>query len=87
MSLTADKRHLIKDVIRKVLGNECVKCGSVVNLEVHHKIPCGFGVGRGSTRRCWDWMESYMEDNIELLCHECHVEHHKQTRIGESDVW
>lgn len=87
MSLTSEKRQLIRAFVRKALGDECSKCGSTFNLEVHHKIPCGVGVGRGSTWRCWDWMENYMTDNIELLCHECHVEHHKQTRLGENDVW
>lgn len=80
MPLTSEKRQLIRDHFKKLFGRECNRCGSNFDLEFHHIIPNGWGRSRGSTARCWDLFEAYNEDNLELLCHDCHTQHHKQVR-------
>lgn len=45
-------------------GNQCQRCGSKVNLEIHHIKPIFLGGGEE-------------EDNLELLCNDCHkIIHH-----------
>lgn len=85
MSLTTSKRRLIRNHFLKLLKNKCHRCGSTIDLEMHHINPCNW-TNRGSTARCWDLFTSYDAGNIELLCHECHTEHHKQQQI-EGQKW
>lgn len=47
-------------------GNRCVQCGSSASLEVNHIEP---RVGQGYGWGCWNH-----QDNLETLCHPCHVE-------------
>ena len=55
----------------------CAKCGGVKNLQVHHKIwltPSNIN----------DMDIVYGEDNLILLCHDCHaLEHLKKPSIEE----
>lgn len=44
----------------------CVKCGSKNKLEVNHIKPC---LGKHGKKGCWHHI-----DNLETLCHECHVQ-------------
>lgn len=50
---------------------ECVVCGSTDNLEVHHITPSCFG-------------GNHDDDNLKLLCHECHLKIPKKLRYVES---
>lgn len=55
-------------------GHRCVKCGAAEtvdhnlrsNLEVNHIVPRN---GAGYSMGCWNHL-----DNLETLCHDCHVE-------------
>jgi hypothetical protein len=42
-----------------------VECGATENLEVNHIDPL---VGRGYSMSCY-----HHQDNLEVLCHDCHV--------------
>lgn len=46
-------------------GHRCVQCGSGASLEVNHIEP---RVGKGYGWGCWNH-----QDNLETLCHDCHV--------------
>lgn len=46
-------------------GHKCVQCGSTRSLEVNHIEP---RVGKGYGWGCWNHL-----DNLETLCHDCHV--------------
>lgn len=77
MPLTGDHYRKIRSLFLHLLGNECVVCGSVFNLEIHHKVDSGMGENRGRDRRAWNWFDEYEDNNLSLLCHECHVKFHK----------
>ena len=63
---------------KKLLGGVCRKCGTVFNLEFHHPKPLITKKGRGRDNRMWEWFEAFSDENLELYCHECHVELHKE---------
>lgn len=46
-----------------VFARKCARCGSIVELQVHHKIPLSLG-GKD------------VDGNREVLCRECHEKHH-----------
>ena len=53
----------------------CEQCGVVTaKIEVNHKVPCK---GKHSTWGCW-----HHEDNLELLCHGCHVTKTREQRAA-----
>lgn len=55
-----NKKYILEVVISSKKQNKCRKCGKVVrNIEKHRKKP-GYKGGK------------YKDDNVELLCHECH---------------
>lgn len=54
---------------RKRDGYRCVRCRSRRKIEVHHKVPCE---GKRETG-C-----QHHQDNLETLCHRCHVREHKR---------
>lgn len=80
MPISPTHKALMREHFRKLLGDTCVNCGSTFNIEIHHIIPCGLGRSRGSERRIWDLFAAYHDNNLRLLCHDCHVEHHKAER-------
>lgn len=57
-------------------GYRCVKCGSDGPLEVNHIDP---RAGRGYGFGCWNHL-----DNLETLCHPCHVAVTNQQRADRS---
>lgn len=59
---------------RKRDGEQCVTCGSRDRLEVNHIEP---RVGQGYGWGCWNH-----QDNLETLCHDCHV---KVTKAQAAD--
>ena len=77
MPISTDHYRTIREHFVALLGGECAVCGSVFNLEIHHKEQRLAGENRGRSRRMWEWFDSYRENNITLLCHECHVKFHK----------
>lgn len=55
----------------------CARCGGVKNLQVHHKIWL-------TPNNINDMDIVYGEDNLELLCHDCHaLEHLKKSPTRE----
>ena len=80
---------LARDRAKKRDGNRCVKCGAekaydwrepekTVRLEVNHIVP---RVGRGYGFGCHNHL-----DNLETLCHPCHVEVTKQQAAERRSV-
>ncbi len=57
-----------REMLLSLLGDECEKCHSRENLELHH---------RDRNRLNNDIR------NIQLLCRECHLGVHSRTKIGE----
>lgn len=55
---------IFKEMLIKRGYSCCKECGAVSNLHVDHIIP----ISRGGTDEI---------DNLQLLCHECHMEKHK----------
>lgn len=54
-----------REMAKRRDNHQCVKCGSSQSLEVNHIDP---RVGRGYGSGCWNHLE-----NLETLCHDCHV--------------
>ena len=59
------------------LGNVCLKCGCIDNLEIHHiknrhKEICS---GAGQIARLYEWTKN--TDNLSLLCYDHHKEYHR----------
>lgn len=58
------KRHVMtksfKSMVHIQFGHSCHKCGSTMNLQIHHKTPVCLG-GKGNDL-----------NNVELLCEKCH---------------
>lgn len=52
---------------------KCVLCGSKYKLEVNHIKPC---LGKHAKKGCWHHI-----DNLQTLCHDCHVEVTRQQRL------
>ena len=61
-----------------LLGGHCTECDTEENLEIHHIVPCRLGGGRGRDNRAWNWFDEYAKNNLSLMCHKCHFEHHKK---------
>lgn len=84
MPMTAIHKEMIRDHFKMLLGGKCIECQTVLNLEFHHINASGCGEGRGSEKRIWElFMAYHRKANITLLCHECHVAHHKKE--GENE--
>ena len=78
MPLSTNHYQKIRTHFVTLLGGECVVCGSTFNLEIHHKVDSKMGESRGRDRRAWNWFEEYENNNISLLCHNCHTKVHQK---------
>ena len=58
----------IKRRLIKERGEKCEHCGEITYLELHHLKP----ISQGG--------ELFNDDNLILLCHECHKLYHKRLR-------
>lgn len=47
-------------------GGRCTRCGATDALEVNHRLPL---LGKPRTQSC-----HHHQTNLEVLCHDCHVE-------------
>lgn len=67
-----------KAALEAELGGKCVWCSALENLEFHHlrghNLPRGKNGGRGRLDRLTEWKRAIKEDNLELLCVDCHKE-------------
>lgn len=62
------------------LGGVCQKCACTDNLEIHH-IRNGYKAtmsGAGQLARLCEWKKNI--NNLSLLCHEHHLEYHRNTQ-------
>ena len=64
-----------KNKIFKILGEKCCVCGSVADLEIHHKNPNEKEFDPGSREREKSAFEAELK-KCELLCGRCHKEKH-----------
>ena len=76
MPVTANHYDCVRDHFKSLFGNECQVCGSVFNLEFHHKTPLNTKNGRGKQERMWEWFAAYKQNNLSLLCDSCHKKFH-----------
>lgn len=76
MPVSVDHYEEVRDHFKSLLGRECVVCGSVFNLEFHHKQPLKTHMGRGRDVRMWEWFAAYKNKNLSLLCDVCHKKFH-----------
>ena len=72
-----NRYHTLLNLAKEYLGNHCVECGSIENLEFDHIDPTTklFVVSTGykyASKRFWDEV-----DKCQLLCTDCHL---KKTR-------
>ena len=65
-------RRLMKQVLERD-GWRCQKCGSLENLQVHHK-----------TKRSQQGSDSL--ENLETLCARCHMENHGQLYLARGPI-
>lgn len=63
-------RSRLKEKALTLFLNRCNICHSVFSLQFAHKVPCGWGPGRGSKRRYQDVLR-HPWDYV-LLCADCH---------------
>ena len=78
MPITDEHYKDIRDHFISLLGGECCVCGSVFNIELHHKQPLNSKMGRGRDIRMWEWFKAYADNNISLLCNDCHKKYHSK---------
>lgn len=76
MPVTVDHYEHVRNHFRSLLGDECQVCGSVFNLEFHHKLALKTKQGRGRDVRMWEWFTAWADKNLSLLCHDCHTKFH-----------
>lgn len=62
--------------IKAQRGHRCQRCGAGGSLEAHHIIPAGQAPGR-----------AFDPSNIEVLCRDCHIEHHRKPRSAAVAAW
>lgn len=77
-----EKRENRKKLIYEALGNKCVECGSTSNLEIDHINPSLkenriSPLAQGLTKTLDD-------DNLQLLCHRCHI---KKSKYQRNAAW
>lgn len=68
LKLHKPRRQLTHNKRQRILkrdGHKCVYCGSIENLQIHHKIPVSKG-GNNSDK------------NLETICVDCHVIRHPE---------
>lgn len=63
-----------------MLGGECEQCHTVENLEIHHIHGHDLAKGRPTAERIRDWKQGLMEDNLLLLCYDCHKKEHSKPK-------
>lgn len=85
MPLTVDHYDDVRSHFKLVLGGECQVCGSVFNLELHHKTALNTHMGRGRDVRLWEWFTAYKNNNLSLLCDSCHKKFHANNNGDNSD--
>lgn len=59
---------------------ECKICGSVENLELHHRDP-----SQKESHSIWSWAPERRNVEItkcDVLCHDCHIHEHRPIRHG-----
>lgn len=68
---------------REYLGGICIKCGVKDNLDIHHKNPelKEFTIGTRMASAPLSVMYEEL-DKCELLCRDCHIDHHRQKEHG-----
>ena len=81
MTLKTENYQRVRNHFIRLFGGKCQKCGSIWThtFEFHHNIPPKIrGSGRGRRERMWEWFDAYADNNLELLCHDCHVKLHSE---------
>ena len=58
----------------EAVGWRCQRCGRPGVLEVHHQRQLRDGGG-------------HEDENLEVLCRACHIQHHKPTLSPEAQAW
>ena len=76
----SDRRKKIKVMAIEYLGGKCERCGyndCVAAFDFHHKDPSkkDFSISSGGRTRSWEKIKKEL-DKCELLCANCHREHH-----------
>jgi 5-methylcytosine-specific restriction endonuclease McrA len=59
-----------------MLGGTCSQCGTVDSLDIHHIHGHDLPKGRPTAARIRDWKQGLVEDNLLLLCADCHKAEH-----------
>ena len=61
--------HRFRREVLIIRGRRCERCGRAGRLEVHHVTPIEAGG------------EPYDLGNVEVLCRDCHIAHHRKDRM------
>jgi 5-methylcytosine-specific restriction endonuclease McrA len=77
-----EKREKRRELIYEVLGSQCVECGSTSNLEIDHINP-SLKENRISPL-AQGLSKTLNDDNLQLLCHECHS---KKSKYQRNAAW
>lgn len=64
-----------------MLGGKCAECESIEYLELHHITGADVSPTRPGAERMRDWKIQYANDNLMVLCVECHkdITHNRPT--------
>lgn len=72
LSIKPENYKIVRKHLFRLLGHACVHCGSINNLELDHIIPNGYQRNKvGTSKRVFEWIESYDKENLQLLCAKC----------------
>jgi len=64
--------------IIKRLGGRCAQCGSIGELQIHHREPLNGNRPKGELNRLTEWKRH--PENLQLLCASCHLDAHNGIR-------
>jgi hypothetical protein len=82
------REYRAKRLVRIIahLGGSCVVCGTINDLEIHHKDPSQKGFDPGSRIRAWPIVLAELE-KCELRCVECHQDAHGRSQHGTQRMY
>jgi len=72
LSIKQENYQRIRTHLFQLMGYTCKHCGSIESLEFDHIVPnghCRHDVG--ISKRVWEWIESYDNNNLQVLCASC----------------
>jgi len=72
MGIKPENYQKMRAALTKLMGGKCLYCGSKDNLEFDHIKPSKIMMRDMSrSKREWHWFDEIVNNNLQLLCHDC----------------